>query len=138
MIRRAVLMTVALFVILAQMVSGIAGPDAQVCLCSTCVTIEHPGEGCGPGSTDGSPSGLVVIGNAACTDCYLIPLPSTAYSPASSAPTHPTAADIPATRTMLGLVSWPSPRTTRPQRHDRLRIQPGLHLGHLRTVVLTC
>lgn len=140
MIRRVAIWTVALIAILAQVAVGIAGPHGTLCVCSTCISVQGPGESCGPDADARETNAieLVVIGSAGCTDCHLITLPDTTYAPQYSAPTHPAAIDLPATQVVVALVTWPSPLLVRPQRYDRQRYPASQQLIALRTVVMTC
>lgn len=143
MIRRVAIAIAALFAIIAQMVAGIAGPSGGICVCSTSITIERAGLGCGPELADTSRSddryaGLLVVGEHGCTDCHLISLPDTAYLPMASAPAHPVAVVLPTFRTLVASIVWPPPPALRAWSQDRQRAPSGQHLRLLRTVVMTC
>lgn len=88
MIRRVAIWTVALIAILAQVAVGIAGPHGTLCVCSTCISVQGPGESCGPDADARETNAieLVVIGSAGCTDCHpsIAPPAAAAPSPRSS------------------------------------------------------
>jgi hypothetical protein len=140
MIRRAAFLTVAVFAVLAQLAAGLVGPAGSICVCSTCISIERQGDGCSSAASSEATDvgGLVVIGERGCTDCHLIPLPDTTYTPTTSAPAHPIPADLPSSRTVLSLLVWPPSDATRLPSAHRQRTPPDQYLRVLRTVVMTC
>lgn len=140
MIRRMVIWTVAIVAILAQVAVGIAGPHGTLCVCSSCISIQAPGESCGGDAEARATNALelVVTGSAGCTECHPVPMPDTTCVPQSSAPAHPAGVDLSASRVVVAVVAWPSPPTVRQQRHDRPRHPSAQLLNALRTVVLTC
>lgn len=139
MIRRAAFLTVAVFAVLAQLAAGLVGPAGSICVCSTCISIERQSDGCSSAASGASDvGGLVVIGERGCTDCHLIPLPDTTYTPTTSAPAHPIPADLLSTRVVLSLLVWPPNVATRPPSVHRQRTPPDQRLRVLRTVVMTC
>jgi hypothetical protein len=138
MIRRAVIMLVAIVAILAQVAAGVAGPGSRLCVCSTCIVVEGQGDDCSPHSaTASSASRLVLVGGNGCDGCHLIPLPDTAYSPSSSAPAAPSAMALPVAQ-VVDVLTWPPCPATPLMRHERQRIPSSQHLRVLRSVVMTC
>ncbi|MCK6488120.1 MAG: hypothetical protein L6R48_07305 [Planctomycetes bacterium] len=128
--RAATWITVAL-AILVHLAAGVAGSNAQICICSACVAIEQQDICCDP--QPGTPVGTDRADD--CTDCCLIPLPDNTAASISVPPSCPPAATLPEPILVATLV-WPSAASQRPA---RVRAHPPDLLPRmLRSVILTC
>ncbi|MCK6491429.1 MAG: hypothetical protein L6R48_24535 [Planctomycetes bacterium] len=129
--RLAAWVTVAL-AILVHLVAGIGGAGAQLCVCSSGVTIEQAMSGCcdpQPGTADDAQQ------ESSCTDCHLIPLPDAAPASINVPPPWSPAATLPAPVPVATIV-WPPAASRRPMLPRAHRPDPLPRL--LRSVILTC
>lgn len=125
--RAATWITVAI-AILVHLAAGVAGSNAQLCICSSGVTIEQQGSGCCGQPAEAEPDG-------GCTDCHLIPLPDATAAGISLPPSCAAAAVLPE-RIIVATLVWPSPPDQRTARRRGHPPDPWPRL--LRSVVLTC
>lgn len=120
--------------VLAGALAGSSGRDAQVCVCTAGITIEHAGEACCDEGDDGD-SGHAQV-RAPCTACHFIPMPDSA-AVSSQALAAPVIAVPEPARIPVAIIVWPAVASA-PLRFDQRHPPPQGHLRLLRTVVITC
>lgn len=119
--------------LMLHLAGGVAGPDANLCLCSNGIVIAPQGDACCDmlGDADPEPS----VPSPCDTDCHLIPLPDSAATEISAASVVLPVVDLPAASVVARIV-WPDSARgcfSRSRRHP-----PDSASRRLRSVVLIC
>ncbi len=133
-IGRAAAGLVIALLVLAGALAGSSGRDAQVCVCTAGITIEHAGEACCD-EVDGEDADHAQV-RVACTACHFIPMPDS-MAMSSQALLAPAVALPEPARIAVGSIVWPTVASS-PLRPDQRHPPPQRHLRLLRTVVITC
>ena len=123
---------VALALVL-HLAGGVAGPDANLCICSNGIVIAPQDDACCDTLENADPEPSVP--SPCDTDCHLIPLPDGTATETSAASVVLPVVDLPAASVVAHIV-WPDPARgcfSRPRRHPP---DPALH--RMRSVVLIC
>ena len=137
MMCRAAAWLVIVLALITQVVTVAAGPGAQICVCSSGVSIEHQGKPCCVGEKDDQGGDPKPAAPSGCPNCHLIPLPDAVVASEPMAPIVLPAAILPTVPVLMTVIAWPSVVRSS-ARYGQEHPPPHLHLRRLRTVVITC